>query len=128
VIVADATEHSDAVAIPHLTDIEIVSGIGGRLLEGRLAEDQAALDVRGFRTLPLLRFDLGPLLARCWELRASLTSYDGAYVLPGHRGSRARWSWGPPEPTATRQRRYSASTQDEASELRRCASPAATPL
>jgi predicted nucleic acid-binding protein len=77
---ARARLSSDEVAIPHLADIEVVSGIRGLLLGGRLTEDQATLAVRGFRTLPLLRFDHGPLLARCWELRANLTSYDGAYV------------------------------------------------
>ena len=70
----------DEVAIPHVADIEVVSGIRGLLLGGRLTEDQAMLAVRGFRTLPLLRFDHGPLLARCWELRSNLTSYEGAYV------------------------------------------------
>lgn len=71
---------ADEIAIPHLADIEVVSGIRGLLLGGRLTEDQAQQAVEGFRTLPLLRFDHGPLLPRCWELRANLTTYDGAYV------------------------------------------------
>jgi predicted nucleic acid-binding protein len=32
------------------------------------------------RSLPIRRVPHPPLLERCWELRANLTTYDAAYV------------------------------------------------
>lgn len=72
--------HTDQVAVPHLVDIEFISALRGILLGERLTPSEAERALRGFERLPLRRLDHTPLLWRCWELRANLTSYDAMYV------------------------------------------------
>lgn len=65
---------------PHLIDVEFLSVI--RRLEGRglLTTDQAELSLRKFGLLPLHRYPHRSLSDRVWELRHSMTAYDGQYV------------------------------------------------
>ncbi len=67
--------------VPHLIDAEFLSVL--RRLEGRglLTLDQAELALRRFGQLPLLRYPHGPLSERVWELRHTVTAYDGQYVV-----------------------------------------------
>lgn len=65
---------------PHLIDIEVLHALRRMVRLGRLTEDRAA-DVRAdLATLTLTRYPHEPLGDRIWELRASLTAYDAAYV------------------------------------------------
>ena len=66
--------------VPHLIDVEFLSVV--RRLEGRgfLTVEQAELSLRKLGQLPLHRYPHGSLSNRVWQLRHSLTAYDGQYV------------------------------------------------
>jgi predicted nucleic acid-binding protein len=65
---------------PHLLDVEVVSAWRRLAAAGHLDERRAAFARADLRSLPLQRVPHAPLLERCWELRANLTSYDASYV------------------------------------------------
>ena len=66
--------------VPHLIDVEFLSVL--RRLEGRgaLTVDQVDLSLRKLGQLPLHRYPHAPLSNRVWQLRHSLTAYDGQYI------------------------------------------------
>jgi predicted nucleic acid-binding protein len=65
---------------PHLVDCEVANTlrrqVAGRLLDAGAA--WTALD--RWRRLSVTRYPVVGLLARVWELRASVSAYDAAYV------------------------------------------------
>jgi predicted nucleic acid-binding protein len=72
--------HARALAVPHLLDVE-VSQVLRRLVRHRTISTEAALDaLGGLRDLPLQRYPHLPLLGRVFEMRASITAYDGVYL------------------------------------------------
>jgi predicted nucleic acid-binding protein len=70
----------EPLAAPELIDLETASAIRRALVAGRLDDRRAQLALGDLVALPLSRAPHRPLLARCWELRDNLTSYDAAYV------------------------------------------------
>lgn len=71
---------AEAIHVPHLVDVEVVSVLRRQAAAGVLRTEDArqALDV--WRRLGLIRYAAGPLLERVWELRAAVTAYDAMYV------------------------------------------------
>jgi predicted nucleic acid-binding protein len=72
-------EDADHVA-PHVVDVEVFGVIRRELLLGRIdrtAADQAVDDLRDW---PGERVGHQPLLARAWELRATIRGWDAMYV------------------------------------------------
>jgi len=69
-----------ALAAPSLVDLEVVSVLRRKRVQGRLDEHRAGHAVVDLHALPLARAPERPLLQRVWELRHNLTSYDAAYV------------------------------------------------
>jgi predicted nucleic acid-binding protein len=68
------------VHVPHLVDIEIVSGLRG-LVAGRVLESSAARGaLEAWRGLAIRRHSMLGLLQRVWELRDNLSPYDASYV------------------------------------------------
>lgn len=65
---------------PHLIDLEVTSAWRRLVVAGHLDHRRATLALTDLESLRLERSPHGPLLARCWELRANLTIYDAAYV------------------------------------------------
>ncbi|MEX2290438.1 MAG: type II toxin-antitoxin system VapC family toxin [Mycobacteriales bacterium] len=65
---------------PDLIDLEVLSVLRRQLAAGRLDVRRAQLALTDLVELPLERVAHLPLLARCWELRDNVTSYDAAYV------------------------------------------------
>ena len=65
---------------PHLVDAEVVSGLRRQAVAGRLAPEDARRALEVWRRLGLIRYAASPLLERIWELRATVTAYDGMYV------------------------------------------------
>ncbi|MEO3791086.1 type II toxin-antitoxin system VapC family toxin [Nonomuraea sp. B10E15] len=67
-------------AAPHHMVTEVVSGIRGLLLGGKISQERAekALSALGDAELDLV--DVRPHLPRMWQLRANLTAYDAAFV------------------------------------------------
>jgi predicted nucleic acid-binding protein len=64
------------LAAPEIIDLEVMSVWRRTLTDER----RAALALADLADLPLRRAPHLPLLARCWELRHSLTPYDASYV------------------------------------------------
>ncbi len=71
---------SETVHAPHLLDLEIAQTLRGSILRGQItaAHGRQALDA--FRDMAITRYAHSPLLPRIWELRATITAYDAAYV------------------------------------------------
>ena len=65
---------------PHVIDLEVASAWRRLADTGRMDERRVELALADLRALRLERVGHGPLLGRCWELRANLTVYDAAYV------------------------------------------------
>ncbi len=65
---------------PHVIDLEVVSAWRRLATANRLDERRVELALTDLLALRLERVGHGPLLGRCWELRANLTTYDAAYV------------------------------------------------
>jgi predicted nucleic acid-binding protein len=69
------------LAAPHLLDLEVASALRRAVHQGRLELDEAGAAIRGLIALPgLRRFAHAQLLARAWELRDNISTYDASYV------------------------------------------------
>lgn len=69
-----------ALAAPHLMDLEVGSVLRRLVQNGDVPERRAHLALTDLADLPVERAPSLPLLPRCWELRDNLTIYDAAYV------------------------------------------------
>ncbi|HTN24809.1 MAG TPA: type II toxin-antitoxin system VapC family toxin [Solirubrobacteraceae bacterium] len=78
--VARASLRGQALVAPELIDLETISVLRRRAQAGQLDDRRAALALTDLVELPLRRVSHGPLLARCWELKETVTVYDAAYV------------------------------------------------
>lgn len=67
-------------AAPHLIDAEVLSIIRTHHRLGALDATASHQAVDDLRAWPGERWSHRPLLARAWELRSSLRSYDALYV------------------------------------------------
>ena len=77
---ARARLRDELLVAPELIDLE-VSSVWRRLeAAGHLDARRAHLALADLAAIPLRRVPHGPLVPRCWELRANLTTYDAAYV------------------------------------------------
>lgn len=70
----------ERLAAPELIDLEVISAWRRLAAAGHLDERRVRLAIADLEALPMERVRHGPLIARCWELRANLTPYDAAYV------------------------------------------------
>lgn len=70
----------DDHAAPHLVDAEVLAVIQTHYRRGALDETAAAQAVDDLRSWPGQRWSHRPLLARAWELRHNVRSYDALYV------------------------------------------------
>jgi predicted nucleic acid-binding protein len=71
---------SEAVAVPHLADSEVVHAVRAQLLRGDVRADLAAAALARWSRLGLRRFGAVGLLSRIWDLRDNLSAYDATYV------------------------------------------------
>lgn len=65
---------------PHLLDVEVLSGLRGLLLGGKLEPGAAEEARRDHFALTITRHGFEPLADRVWQLRHQHTSYDSCYV------------------------------------------------
>ncbi|MGH9111493.1 MAG: type II toxin-antitoxin system VapC family toxin [Acidimicrobiales bacterium] len=70
----------ERLAAPHLIDLEATSAWLRMVAAGDLDARRAELAITDLLNLRLDRVPHGPLVPRCWELRASLTVHDAAYI------------------------------------------------
>lgn len=76
---ARARLRGETLAAPELVDLEVASVLR-QDRAGLLDSRRANLALTDLAALPMLRASHVPLLARCWDLRHHLTTYDAAYV------------------------------------------------
>ena len=77
---ARARLRGERLAMPELADLEVASVLRRQMRVGALDGRRAGLALDDLAALPAQRAPHRRLLARCWELRDSLTFYDAAYV------------------------------------------------
>lgn len=65
---------------PHLIDSELASGLRRRVLAQQLSADQGWRALDTWRQLAMTRYAVHTLLDRVWDLRDSVSAYDGTYV------------------------------------------------
>jgi predicted nucleic acid-binding protein len=71
---------AEALAAPHLVDLEVTNALRRHVHRGHLSLAGAERAMGRLQRLPIVRHSHALLLARCWELRNNLTTYDAAYV------------------------------------------------
>ena len=67
-------------SMPDLADVETVAVLRQRWLAGTLTARRFRDAVGDLTALPVTRYPTGPLMARAYELRASVTPYDASYL------------------------------------------------
>jgi predicted nucleic acid-binding protein len=65
---------------PHLVDLEIAQVLRRYSLNREISAARGVEALQDFAAFPIERYSHLPFLPRVWELRASLTAYDAAYV------------------------------------------------
>lgn len=70
----------ESLHAPHLVDVEVAGVLRRHGAAGVLDEERGREALRDLADLPLARYPHDVLLQRVWELRHSLTAYDGVYV------------------------------------------------
>ena len=84
--VRERIEHEDSggahesLRVPHLFEVEVLHAIGGLTLGAGIPAHRGLRAMEALSDLRLARYSHAPLVARIWELRENLTSYDVAYV------------------------------------------------
>jgi len=69
----------DAVA-PHVLDLEVVSGLRRSQRLQRASDAQVREAIADFATFRIERYSHELFLARVWELRQNVSTFDAAYV------------------------------------------------
>ena len=76
-------DHMEGAGFPHTLDfahLEVLSAFRASLSARRLGRERAELAVDDLVAAPLELHRAAPFAARVWELRATHTPYDAAYV------------------------------------------------
>jgi predicted nucleic acid-binding protein len=68
------------IAVPELADVEVLSVVRREVLAGRLGHERGEAALRDYADLDPERWSHRPLIARAWDLRASVSAYDAQYV------------------------------------------------
>jgi predicted nucleic acid-binding protein len=72
--------HKGWLAAPELAVFETANVLRRQRLSGRLERVEATLAHQELLSLPLQLWPYLPLADRAWELRESVTTYDGSYI------------------------------------------------
>jgi predicted nucleic acid-binding protein len=79
-LMARALGASERLHAPHLLDIEVAQALRRLVQREEITTVRAEQAFEDFTHLLIERHVHQPLLPRIWQLRDSLTAYDGAYV------------------------------------------------
>ncbi len=71
---------SESLHAPHLLDLEIAQVLRRYVRDKAITAQRGQEALEDLGDLPLSRYPHDFLLPRIWELRATLTAYDAAYV------------------------------------------------
>ncbi len=77
---ADILAPAVSIHVPELLDLEILQVLRRLVLSRQIGVDRAADAIEDLDGLPFIRHGHALLRSRIWELRTTLTAYDGAYV------------------------------------------------
>jgi predicted nucleic acid-binding protein len=77
---ARVLDAEEALAAPHLLDVEVAQALRRLALAKELSAPAARQSLQDYAQLRIERFEHVDLLPRIWQLRDSLTAYDAAYV------------------------------------------------
>jgi predicted nucleic acid-binding protein len=77
---ADHLLATDDLAAPHLMPVEVANVLRRAASAGQISADAAALAHADLLSLRVELFAYEPFATRVWELRESVTAYDGWYV------------------------------------------------
>jgi predicted nucleic acid-binding protein len=70
----------ESLHAPHLLDIEVTHALRRLVQKNAITNERAEQVLEDFSQLLIERHGHQPLTARIWQLRESMTAYDGAYV------------------------------------------------
>ena len=70
----------ERLQVPHLVDSEVASGLRRRVAAGAVAPEAAWHLLAAWQRLGMTRHPVVGLLARVWELRDNLSTYDASYI------------------------------------------------
>ncbi len=79
-VMARALDGSERMHAPHLLDIEVTQVLRRLCQRKEIKREHAEQALEDLMGLVIDRHGHQPLLTRVWELRDSLSAYDGAYV------------------------------------------------
>lgn len=65
---------------PAHVGVEVLNGIRGLTIGGKLTETRARRALEDFVDMPITRYAVETMAARVWQLRHNFNAYDGAYV------------------------------------------------
>jgi predicted nucleic acid-binding protein len=71
---------TESLHAPHLLDVEVAQVFRRFVRDKLMAEQRAQEALEDLVDLPLRRYPHDFLIPRIWDLRATLTAYDAAYV------------------------------------------------
>lgn len=71
---------SETLHAPHLLDVEVAQVLRRFVRDKMLTAQRAQEALEDLLDLPLIRYPHDFLIPRVWELRATLTAHDAAYV------------------------------------------------
>jgi predicted nucleic acid-binding protein len=71
---------SESLHAPHLLDLEVAQVLRRHVRERTITARRGEEALQDLADLAITRYPHDLLLARIWELRATLTAYDAAYV------------------------------------------------
>jgi predicted nucleic acid-binding protein len=71
---------SESLHAPHLLDVEVVQVLRRYVRDKMITAQRGQEAIEDLGDLPLNRYPHDFLTPRVWELRATLTAYDAAYV------------------------------------------------
>jgi predicted nucleic acid-binding protein len=74
-----------ALAAPHLVDIEVAHVLRRYAMRGELSPSRGGAAMDDLASLRMTRYPHDILLSRIWDLRENLTGYDAAYVALAER-------------------------------------------
>lgn len=77
---AEEVVAGEQLAAPHLMPVEAANILRRAAMRGEISADAAALAHADLLALPVDLFPYEPFAPRVWELRESVTAYDGWYV------------------------------------------------
>jgi predicted nucleic acid-binding protein len=71
---------SESLHAPHLLDVEVAQVLRRYVRDQTISAERGQEALEDLTDMPLRRYPHDFLLPRVWELRATLTAYDAAYV------------------------------------------------